>query len=128
MKKSTIAGIALLGASILGCVATANGNPIDTEKHYTYIAPTPVENTDPYQMRSIRCADYDNKVEPCWTLEKGKYSLILSWYPKKAIPLKECEAEDGSYGNLPCIWKDTNTPKKKSDPITRNIFWKGNLK
>lgn len=106
-------------------VGLMNNHPADTK--YVYVPPPEMTaNTDPYMAKTVECKVTDFKIQPCHRLEKGKFELVLSFAPLRVIPLNVCAVEDGG-PKLPCIWQDTNDQDKKTDPITRNVFWKGKL-
>lgn len=122
--KSKLIAAAVLTFSFWGFVGLKESN--DTETKYVYVPPTPVVNNDPFMARTIECKEFENKVQPCHRLQNGKWQLVMSFAPMRSIPLYLCNEEDGG-SKLPCIWQDTNKKKKKSDPTTRNVFWKGRL-
>jgi hypothetical protein len=127
VRNGIIGSLVVIAACQFGIIAT-NSNPVDTE--YRYIPPPTMEElnaSDPYMARTIECKEFENKVQPCHRLNKGRWELVLSFSPTQIIKLSVCDTEDGG-SKLPCIWQDTNSKKKKSDPTTRNVFWKGNLK
>jgi hypothetical protein len=83
-------------------------------------------NADPLMARMVNCEDFD--IQPCFTWDDGAWRIVLSYSPYKSVKAYDCTAEDGGK-KLPCIWRDYNRPAKgkKSDPKTRNVFWKGKL-
>lgn len=123
--KSTILGVGIILLSCSGAISLTAHNSRETE--YVYVAPaTPAVSQDPYMARTVECKEFDNKVQPCHRLSKGRWELVLSFSPMKSVRLSVCDVEDGGK-KLPCIWQDTNKKDKKSDPTTRNVFWKGKL-
>lgn len=79
-----------------------------------------------YQSAMVNCEDFD--IQPCYTYDEGSWRIVLSYNPYKAVKAYDCTAEDGGK-KLPCVWKQDNKKPKghKSDPSTRNVFWKGKL-
>lgn len=127
VRNVILGTLVVIGACNLGILAT-NSNPVDTE--YRYIPPPTMEqlnSADPYMAKALECKEYENHVTPCVRMVKGgKWEFVLSFYPSKIVKLNNCTAEDGG-PKLPCIWQETNEKDKKSDPTTRNVFWKGKL-
>ena len=77
--------------------------------------------------RMVNCEDFD--IQPCYTWDEGKWMVVYSYAPYKAVRAYDCKEEDGvaKGQKYPCVWKQDNKKPKghKSDPTTRNVFWKG---
>lgn len=126
-RKGMIAATILSIFTIGGCAGFFGSLPMPSEAKNVptvgSVAKSPV-----YRAAMVNCEDFD--IQPCYTYDEGSWRVVLSYDPYKSVKVYDCKEDwNSDKQKLPCVWKQDNKKPKghKSDPSTRNVYYKGRL-